>query len=192
MWFGTSLSARPARLRLFAQADLSFGGEIGGKFLGYISGGGPFDAALEGDDETDAALGGEVFAVVMAEGGVEDASLAKGDGHEEGLVFAGAAGFFGGEGAGEDGDIFGRAAETILDFVFGVQQKRCQAICDGMGRFACFEDKFVLFAVAAAFPRSFIAHPFSIAQAQVRAGLLVASFPAADGNHAIVIEPAGK
>jgi hypothetical protein len=49
-----------------AQFDGFFVGEIGGDFLGDFAGGGPFCAALEGGDEADAFLGGEVRAIIVA------------------------------------------------------------------------------------------------------------------------------
>jgi hypothetical protein len=57
----------------------------------------------------------------VAEAGVEDAPFAVGEDHDEGLVFAGAAGGLVGEGGGQDADVFGRAAQTVVEFVFGVE-----------------------------------------------------------------------
>ena len=76
-----------------AGTDFFGGGKILGDFLGDFAGGGPFGATLKGGDETDAFLGGDVGAVVMAKRGMKDTPLAERNGHEQWLVFAGAAGF---------------------------------------------------------------------------------------------------
>jgi hypothetical protein len=60
-----------------------------------LAGDRPFRAALEGGDETDAALGGVSGPFVVAEGGVEDAALAERDDEQERFVFTRPASFRG-------------------------------------------------------------------------------------------------
>jgi hypothetical protein len=175
-----------------AQFDFFFVGEVGGDFLGDFAGGDPFGPALESGDEADAFLGAEVRAVVVAEGGVEDATFDVIADEEEGFVFARTGLFFGGEGAGENGEIFGGAAEAIVEFVFGVHPFFGKAAHDGVFGSAGDHQEGVLFAVAAAATRSRVGFPGAVAQAEVGTGFFVAIVPAAEADHFVVSGPFGK
>src|ERR1041385_2723347 len=97
------------------QLHFFFVREIGGNFLRYFAGGGPFGSALEGCDEADAFLSGDVRTVVVAEGGVEDAAFAVIADHQERFVFARAGLFFCRKGARQDREILGGAAQAIVE-----------------------------------------------------------------------------
>jgi hypothetical protein len=174
-----------------AEAKFGGGGEVGGDGLRDLAGGGPFGAALKRGDEGDAAHGGGIGADV-AERGVEDAAGAEGDGEENGFVAAGRCGRDGlVVGGGEDGEVFGGAAEAVVEFVGGVTEGRRKAAGDGVVGFADVDCEGVDGAVVAAATGRGIADDF-IVPIDPRAPAFVATFPAAEAADGVVVGPVGK
>src|ERR1017187_3506897 len=103
-------------------------GEILVRLLCDLAGGGPLDAPLERDDETDAPHGGGV----VAQSGVEHAALAIADRHQHRLVLArplvGRVGVRG----GDQRQAGRRAAERIVQLILHVHPDRRQALDDRM------------------------------------------------------------
>ena len=110
--------------RLLPHARLVGGGEVGGNLLRHLARGGPFHAALEGDDEGHAL---ELFDR-MAEALLKHPALAVLDGEQHRLVLAGAPLVLGREGRGQHGEVLRRAAEPAVQLVGHVHEDRRQAL----------------------------------------------------------------
>lgn len=166
--------------------DGGFGGEVFGEVggAGAGAGGGPFGAALEGFVEAEAEHG----VVGVAEGGVEDAAFAVVDDHQAGFFDCGQVG----SGGGEDGDVFGGAAEAAVEFVLGVEPAVGEAFGDGVVLGLDFDDEFVLGAVGAAFAGGGVAEEFAVFDVKPGAGFFIAPAPAADADDAVVFGPVAE
>jgi hypothetical protein len=107
--------------------------EFGGDFLGDFSGGRPFGAALEGDDEPD-ALEGRMgsFRAGVSENGMEDTSRAVLDGEKHGLIAPCPAGFRCEISRRQHGQVLGRAAQQAVKLVAGMHPAGRQACRDGV------------------------------------------------------------
>ena len=127
----------------------------------------------------------------MTEGRVEDPALAESDGEEQGLVLAGPAGLGVRKGRGQDGEVLGRSAQAVIEFVFRVHPFLRQSLHDGVLRLAGGHLEGMLAAMAAARARRGVAHDFAF-PVKPRSGLFIAPFPTADADHLIVLRPFGE
>ena len=119
---------------------------------------------------------------------MENATLTVGDHHQHGLVLVG----FIGERGGEDGDVFGGAAQAVVEFVFGVHPLGGQAAEDRVVGDVGLDQKFVLGAVAAAGAGGEVFDPTGGAEAEVGAGFFVAPAPTTEADDRVVVGPVGE
>lgn len=155
-----------------------------------FTGGGPFGSALKGGDEGDAAHGGGIAADV-AERGVKNPAFAVGDGEEDGFVAAGAGadGFI--VGGGKDGEVFGGAAEAVVEFVGGVEKGGREIASDGVVGFTDVDDEGVNGGMIAAAAGGRVTDDFFI-PIDPRTPAFVAAFPATETADGVVFGPVGK
>ena len=124
----------------------------------------------------------------MAEGRVEDSTLTEGDGEEQRLVLAGSVRLRIRQRRGQDGEVLGRSAQAIVEFILGVHPLRRESLHDGVLGLAGGHLEGMLAAMAAARPRRGVPHDLAF-PIKPRSGLFVAPFPTADADHFVVLGP---
>src|SRR5690606_16981262 len=125
----------------------------------------------------------------VTERGVEDPPLAEVGDEKERLVLARAPRLPIGIGGREDGHVLRGAAQTVIELVLRMTPARGQASKNRMLRRARIEHELVLSAVASSGPGRLVANDLAVAETHVRAVPLVASAPAAEPDHAVVLVP---
>ena len=168
----------------FSAAGLSCRWEVAWEvFLRDFSGGRPFGAALEGNDEPNAFCG----VIGVSHWRVKDSTFSKGDGHHHRFVPSRAFSLFGGVGCGKDLHVVRGASKTVVQFVFGVQPLFGQAASDGMSKVSDGDLEFVLRAVGAAASGRVVSYQFPLfVEIDVRAVFFRASAPTAQSDHLVV------
>ncbi len=120
---------------------------------------------------------------------MKNPALAIGDGHEQRLVLAGAAGGFVRESRSQHGDVLGRPAQLVVEFILGVHPFRRQTRHNRVVRGASHHQEGVLSAVVAARTGPGVGDKFAITLAKQGARILITSFPSAQGDHLVVLLP---
>ena len=121
---------------------------------------------------------------------MKDAAFLIVDGHEHGFVATGFFEFCGVAGGGEDGHVFGGAAEVGVAFVGGVEPKVGQAFGDGVVLVPHGDEEFVLRAVLAAGAGGGVADELAfVVIVNIGAVFFVSVAPAAEADHEVKLHP---
>jgi len=176
-------------LVLFSRAARLCGGKILGDPYRYVASGGPFCAAEQGRPKADA-----VHRVIdVTERGVEDAALAVAERHKHRFISPRTLLLGVGVGGGEYANIFRRATQFLIKFIFGVQPRVWQAAHNGMVGITRSDQKLVLRAVAATSSwRFFVDDQLVRFEIEVGSSCFLAPAPTPQANHLIVLWPIGK
>ena len=128
----------------------------------------------------------------MAHGRVEHAALAVAEHHQHWFVATGALVLGIRIGSCQDVHIFGRATETVIQFILNMQPDVGQTASDGMLEIAHLDLILMLRTMVATSPRRGIANQFVVAVIDVRTPTSVTAEPSAQSAHSVVLWPIGE